>query len=172
MGPTEIALSFTLTIAAITDWREHRIYNKLLAPAFLVALALQIYFKTWTGLKESLIGALIGFLILLIPYFMGGMGAGDVKLLTVIGAFEGARFVVISFLFGAIIGGIISAYLLARRGAFRVTLKRLFLLLPFLSKPENLSIEIHEARQEKFPYGIAIALGSIVAMLTPFQGGL
>lgn len=171
MGPTEVALGFTLSIAAYTDWREHRIYNKLLGPAFLVALFLQTYFKGRTGLKESLIGALVGFVILLIPYFLGGMGAGDVKLLAVIGAFGGAHFVVISFLYGAIIGGIISVALLVRRGALGATLKRFLLLFSLLSKPENLSEDMQNARKEKFPYGIAIALGTVVAIFLSFPGG-
>ncbi|HVJ48564.1 A24 family peptidase [Desulfitobacterium sp.] len=171
MGPTEVALGFTLSIAAFTDWRERRIYNKLLGPSFLVALFLQTYFKGWAGLRESLIGALIGFAILLIPYFLGGMGAGDVKLLAVIGAFGGARFVIISFLYGAIIGGFISTILLVHRGALWVTLKRFLLLLPFLTKPENLSEDMRNAQKENFPYGIAIALGTVLAMFVPFQGG-
>lgn len=171
MGPTEVVLGFTLSIAAFTDWREHRIYNKLLGPAFLVAIFLQTFFNGWVGLKESLIGALVGFGILLIPFFLGGMGAGDVKLLAVIGAFGGAHFVITSFLYGAIIGGGISAVLLVRRGALGATLKRFLLLLPFLSKPENLSEDMQNARKEKFPYGIAIVLGTVVAIFLPFPGG-
>ena len=33
-------------------------------------------------------GLLVGFLILLIPYLLGGMGAGDVKLMAAIGAID------------------------------------------------------------------------------------
>lgn len=138
MGLNDIALTLTLGIAAFTDFREHRIYNKLLVPAFGLAILLQIYFQGWIGLQQSLFGALIGFLILLIPYLLGGMGAGDVKLLAVIGAFGGAAFVLTSFLYGALVGGIISVGLLARRG--------------------------FKASKEKFPYGIAIALGTLFAM--------
>lgn len=171
MGPIEIALGFTLSIAAFTDWREHRIYNKLLGPAFLIALFLSVLTNGWTGLKGSLFGALIGFGILLIPYLLGGMGAGDVKLLAVIGTFGGPHFVVSSFLYGALLGGFISAGLLVRRGAFWITIKRFLLLLPFLTKPESLSEEMRSARQEKFPYGIAIVLGTVLTMIIPFQGG-
>lgn len=168
---TDVALGFTLSIAAFTDWREHRIYNKLLGPAFLVALFLQTYLRGGLGLKESLFGALVGFGILLIPYFLGGMGAGDVKLLAVIGAFGGTHFVIVSFLYGAIIGGFISIALLLRRRALGDTLKRFFLLLPFLTSPQNLSEDMQNAHKEKFPYGIAIALGTVIAMFIPFPGG-
>lgn len=138
MGLNEVALALTLGVAAFTDFREHRIYNKLLGPAFVSAIVMQIYFKGWAGLQQSLFGALLGFIILLIPYLLGGMGAGDVKLLAVIGAFGGAHFVFTSFLYGAIVGGIISAVLIARRGL--------------------------KALKEKFPYGIAIALGTLLAL--------
>ncbi|WP_425801573.1 prepilin peptidase [Desulfitobacterium sp. Sab5] len=165
MGLNDAALALTISIAAFTDFREHRIYNKLLGPAFVMAIALQIYFKGWIGLRESLFGAFIGFLILLIPYFLGGIGAGDVKLLAVIGAFGGVHFVITSFLYGAIVGGIISVILLARRGALYSTLHRflLFYLLRIKIDPQNKQAD--EAQKEKFPYGIAITIGTLLAML-------
>lgn len=170
MGLNEVALGLTLSIAAYTDWREHRIYNKLLGPAFLFALILQASSGGLIGIKMSLIGAILGLSLLLLPYFLGGMGAGDVKLLAVIGAFGGPDFVFYSFLYGAIIGGIISVVLLARRKALGVTLKRFFLLLPFFTKPQFLTDDMKEARQAKFPYGIAIVLGTILAFVLPLGG--
>lgn len=165
MGLNDVALGLTLGIAAFTDFREHRIYNKLLGPAFAVAILLQIYFKGWLGLKNSIIGALVGFLILLIPYLLGGIGAGDVKLLAVIGAFGGAKFVITGFLYGAIIGGIISAILLARRGSLRTTLYSFPLISPLSGKFIIQNNQLQEAQRERFPYGIAIAIGTILAML-------
>lgn len=171
MGVNEVALGLTIGIAAFTDWSEHKIYNKLLVPAFCVALLIQTFQGGLSGLIGSLIGATIGFAILLLPYFMGGMGAGDVKLLAVIGAFGGALFVFTSFLYGAIIGGLISAFLLARRKALGNTLKHFLLFLPILQQPQNFSEAMINARQEKFPYGIAIALGTLIALFLPLGGG-
>lgn len=170
MGLNEVAFGLTLSIAAYTDYREHRIYNKLLGPAFLFALILHTKNGGFSGIKMSLTGALLGFCLLLLPYFLSGMGAGDVKLLAVIGAFGGANFVFETFLYGAIIGGIISAVLLARRKALVVTLKRFLLILPFLTKPQFLTDGMREARQEKFPYGIAIVLGTVLAFFFPLGG--
>ena len=107
MGVNEVALGLTLGIAVFTDWREHKIYNKLLVPAFFTALLLHTFQGGISGLTSSLLGAGMGFVLLLLPYLMGGMGAGDVKLLAVIGAFGGAPFVLTSFLYGAVIGGIV-----------------------------------------------------------------
>lgn len=170
MSLNEIALGLTLSIAAYTDWNEQRIYNKLLGPAFLSALMLHTYSGGITGLKLSLYGTFLGFILLLLPYFLGGMGAGDVKLLAVIGAFGGPDFVGHSFLFGAIIGGIISAALLLRRKALGVTLKRFLLILPLFSKLSFLKEDMREVHQEKFPYGIAIVLGTVLAFFFPLGG--
>ena len=171
MGANEVALGFTLGIAAFTDWREHKIYNKLLIPAFFIALLLQTFQAGISGLTSSLLGAATGFVLLFLPYLMGGMGAGDVKLLAVIGAFGGAPFVFISFLYGAIIGGLISVFLLTRRKAFGNTFKHFLLFLPTLQKPQHIRETMEIARQEKFPYGIAIALGTLIAMFLPLGGG-
>lgn len=171
MGVNVVALGLTLSIAVVTDWREHKIYNKLLVPAFFTALLLHTFQGGISGLTSSLIGAVIGFSLLLLPYFMGGMGAGDVKLLAVIGAFGGATFVFTSFLYGAIIGGLISLFMLARRKAQGNTLKHFLLFLPIQNKPQNSSEVMNGARQEKFPYGIAIALGTVIALFLPLGGG-
>ena len=171
MGVNEVALGFTLGIAVFTDWRKHKIYNKLTIPAFFLALLLHTYQEGGAGLTNSLFGATIGFVLLLLPYLMGGMGAGDVKLLTVIGAFGGVSFVLTSLLYGAVIGGLISVFLLARRNVLGNTLKHFLLFLPILQKPEHISEALNNSRQEKFPYGIAIALGTLIAMFSPLGGG-
>lgn len=170
MGVNEIALGITLGIAVYTDWCEHKIYNRLLVPAFLIAILLHTFQGGFSGLTTSLMGASVGFVLLLLPYLMGGMGAGDVKLLAVIGAFGGASFVFTSFLYSAVIGGLISTFLLARRKALGFTLKQLLLLISMPGKLQNVRTA-NDARREKFPYGIAIALGTLLTLFIPIGGG-
>ena len=171
MGVNEVALGLTLGIAAFTDWREHKIYNILLVPAFFIALLLHLLKAGFSGLTTSLLGATIGFALLLLPYLTGGMGAGDVKLLTVIGAFGGPYFLITSFLYSAVIGGLISIFLLSRRKVLRNTLKHFMFFLPIIYKPQHLSEAMNKVRQEKFPYGIAIALGTLITLFIPLGGG-
>ena len=170
MGVNEVALGLTLSIAALTDWREQKIYNKLLIPAFLFALVIHTFQSGLSGFTSSLMGAFIGFVLLLLPYILGGMGAGDVKLLAVIGAFGGSSFVLTSFLYGAIIGGLISVLLLARRKVLGNALKDIMLIYPLLQKRLISSEVINDDRHEKFPYGIAIVLGTLALLLT--SGGV
>lgn len=171
MGLNEIALGLTLGFAVFTDWREQKIHNKLLVPAFIIALLLHSFQGGISGLTSSLSGAAIGFVLLILPYLMGGVGAGDVKLLAVIGAFGGAFFVLTSFLYGAVIGGLVSVFLLARRRALGNGLKHLLYFFPIQLKPQHFSESMNNARQEKFPYGIAISLGTLIALFMPLGGG-
>ncbi|MHB8126911.1 MAG: A24 family peptidase [Desulfitobacteriaceae bacterium] len=163
----ELAFGLTLGIAAWTDWQQRKIYNILLGPAFLIALSLQVWQKGWTGVWLSLAGSLVGLALLIIPYFLGGMGAGDVKLLGVIGAFGGVHFVITSFIYGALLGGIVSLVILIRRHALITTLKQVFLLLPIIKKPQYLSEALRNTCEEKFPYGIVLVIGTIVACFLP-----
>ncbi len=170
MGLAEIGLGLTIGFAIWTDWRKQKIYNALLIPAFLLALGIQASQHGWLGLKEGLLGAGVGFFLLLIPYLLGGMGAGDVKFLAVIGAFGGPRFVLTAFLYGAVCGGVISAVLLARRKALGATVRRFLLMAPFLTNPKDLAEDVRSARQEKFPYGIALGVGAFLALFLPLRG--
>lgn len=165
MGINELALTMTLGLASYSDWRERKIYNRLLLPAFILALCLNTWEKGFSGLAASLTGAGVGLALLIIPFFLGGMGAGDVKFLGVVGAFGGTAFVFYAFLCGAVIGGVFSAVLLARRRALVPTLIKFLLTMPFWSKPKHLQESISSAGEEKFPYGLALALGTLAAML-------
>jgi len=170
MEAKELVLGVTLVLACWTDWREHKIYNKLLIPALGAALALSFWSGGWAGLARSLWGVGVGFSLLLIPYFLGGIGAGDVKLLAVIGAFGGPRFVVTACLYGAVGGGIIAAALLVRRRALWATVKHFVLFLPLFARWQDLSASVWAARQEKFPYGVALAAGAVLALALPLKG--
>lgn len=93
---TEIATTavlsslFTLlAIAIATDIKSNRIPNLLLAPALSFALLLQTLIAGPSGLLAALGGLCVGLAMLMPLYAMGGMGAGDVKLLGVVGSFLG-----------------------------------------------------------------------------------
>jgi Flp pilus assembly protein protease CpaA len=104
-----------LITSAITDVREHRIYNWATYSAFLWALAInlaasllssdegalnQAYNRATTlspellggvGIGQCLAGASLCFLITMFGYHLSGRGAGDVKLATAIGALLGVH---------------------------------------------------------------------------------
>ncbi|WP_174730739.1 A24 family peptidase [Mesobacillus harenae] len=162
-------LIILLTTCVITDWRERKIYNKVLFPFLVIALAYHIITGGWIGLADTLTGTVVGFSILLIPYFMGGMGAGDVKLLAVIGALKGTGFVLMTALYMGIIGGIIGILVLLFRSGAKARL--LHFAFMFIGVKHGVKFPFtmdKEALKTTYPYGIAIAAGAIIAIsVTP-----
>jgi len=60
-------------------------------------------------------GCAIGYSILIIPYKVGGLCAGDVKLLAVFGSIVGLHLIIPVFVYGALLGGVISLYKMLRK---------------------------------------------------------
>lgn len=148
--------------AAVWDLREHKIPNGLTLAGILGGLILHFYTAGWQGLFFSLQGAVAGLLFLFFPFAWGGMGAGDVKLLTAIGALGGVGFAATVALAMGIVGGIMAAAIMFWQGALGSIVKRLlydgyrvFLGLPPAGKSSGLA----------FPYGVAIALGACITLM-------
>ncbi|SET06015.1 prepilin peptidase CpaA [Oceanobacillus limi] len=159
----DIFLFIILAICVTTDLKSRMIYNNVIYPALLMTFIFHFATGGWDALSHSFIGFLIGFGLLLIPYFMGGMGAGDVKLLGLIGALKGGAFVFQSFLYTAIVGAIMAIIIiLIRRGM----LKSLLYFIASLKSGVVLKGGISKGSlTATYPYGVAIAAGTVVSMV-------
>jgi len=89
IGFPEIYLSVILVFAGIIDYKKQKIPNYLTFPTVITALIYHFFLNGMNGVGFSLGGMFAGIALLIIPYAMGGMGAGDVKLLGAIGSFVG-----------------------------------------------------------------------------------
>ncbi|MDF9406929.1 MAG: Type IV leader peptidase family protein [Pelotomaculum sp. PtaB.Bin013] len=156
---------FLLTVTCLcTDLAKRKIYNFVLLPAVLVALGYHLYTGGLPQVILSLEGLSLGLALLLIPHLMGGIGAGDVKFLAAIGALKGPSFIFITFLAGAIAGGILAIFYLVRNKKLLFTIKKLF--LPFtvgFSFFQSYHTDSEVDQSSTIPYGAAIALGSAIA---------
>ncbi|ALC91910.1 hypothetical protein AM500_20530 [Bacillus sp. FJAT-18017] len=165
-----ILLFLLLIICVVTDIRERRIYNKVLIPFLMVAFFVNAIAGGLGGIGDTVVGLLVGLAILLIPYLMGGMGAGDVKLLAVIGALMGYQFVLFSALYMAFAGGIFAFLIIFFRKGAKQRLKGIYLFLIGLLKGLNIPLyQDSETMKITYPYGVAIAVGAIIQL---FQGGI
>ena len=70
-----VVLAFT---GAIQDARSRRIPNSLNYFGLVAALLVRLFMIGWPGLKDGLVGALLGGGLFFILFIAGGMGAGDV----------------------------------------------------------------------------------------------
>src|SRR3982750_4040474 len=98
-------VSAVLVEAAVIDGRQLRVPNWLTYHFALGGLAL----AAWTGglpaLGWALTGLAVGLALLLPLYAIGGMGAGDVKLLAGVGAWMGPVVTAWAFAASAMVGG-------------------------------------------------------------------
>ena len=161
----DFILIIVLLICLITDIKSRKIYNKILLPSLIAALLLNIFNFGLNGLVDSVLGLLLGFGILLIPYLMGGMGAGDVKLLSVIGAFKGPMFVFTTAIYMALVGGLIGIIIALYKSGFLRKLKNWRLALSSMKYGLSMFVPSKDSMKKTFPYGVAIVAGAFLSFL-------
>jgi prepilin peptidase CpaA len=160
-------VSAVLLTAAVTDLRSQRIPNWLTFPAFLLGLAYHAGQQGMQGVFFSLEGAAAGIALLLVPYLMGGMGAGDAKLMGAVGSLLGPKMVLTAFLFTAIVGGAYAILVLAQKKLLRDFLSRCRAILTLAVLTRRLP-DLPATKAPACPplrYGLAIALGTLIAIL-------
>ncbi len=160
-----LLLVLILVIASITDLARHKVYNWLTFPAMGLGLGLNMFYQGFPGLWAGLAGLLVGGIIFFPAFFWGGMGAGDIKLMAVVGAFTGWVFVLNAALYAALAGGVIAIIILIIKRDLWKTLKKIgrFFrsLIIFKLEPEPLS------KKYPMPYAVVIALGTLAAYYLP-----
>ena len=150
-----------LGIAVVSDLRRHRIPNFLVVLGLALGLAGQAYAGGVSGLTDGTLGLLIGFAIFLPLYAMGGMAAGDVKLMAMVGAFLTPSGALWAALFSLIAGGLCGFLIVLVRGQLLQTLSRYGLMLRARA---YLAPAADEVAGKPFPYSVAILLGALASL--------
>lgn len=121
----------------------------------------------YLGIIQSLAGWALGFFPFYIVFRKKGIGAGDVKLMAMVGTLGGVKILMLSYLYTSLIGFLMACYTLFQAGQIRngfLKSLQLFLRLfrisykPVLSTNSEIVLTI--------PYGAAIAAGSYIAYFT------
>jgi prepilin peptidase CpaA len=162
-------VSITLVVAAVIDGLKLKVPNWLTFPMIIsgwVYSAAFSPFAGWEGLLYSVVGTVVGLALLLPAYAIGGMGAGDVKLLAGVGAWVWGTATLYAFALSAIFGGVIAILMIVvRRSWFKHQGQFWMICNEILTvrDPEKLSAIAAERKSSMLllPYGIPIAIGSI-----------
>jgi prepilin peptidase CpaA len=158
-----IFLCGILIVSAGIDFRRQKIPNLITYPSMVIALCFHGTMRGVDGLLFSLVGLVVGVSIFLLPYLMGGMGAGDAKLMGAVGGMIGAKGVLFAFVCTAIVGGVYALVLVLihgtqYKGYFKkqmTTLVAFILTRKYFPDP----IQVGQNRP-RLCYGLAIALGT------------
>jgi prepilin peptidase CpaA len=161
-------------VGAATDVWKFRVYNILTIPLILSGIAYHCVTNQWSGFANSLLGTAFGISVLLVPYILGLMGGGDVKLLAGLGAWLGLPLTAAVFVASALIAGGYALALIVIRGKIRenwAMLKlicyRLATLGVYLGKEdlvESMTMS-PDRRLRVIPFGAMVPLGIIGAII-------
>lgn len=162
-----IALVAVALVASWFDLRERRVPNWLTVGGLVIALLL----RAPGGLGEvglGLAGAGICFALALSFFLLGGLGGGDVKLLTTVGAFLGPVQIWTALFVMAIAGGLMALVVIVKNGAVRQTMANLHtILLSFGRKSfrgwkgEGSAVTLETPGVLSVPYAVAISAGAL-----------
>lgn len=162
-------VTITLIVAAVIDGLKLKVPNWITFPmiisGWIYSAALSPY-AGWEGLWLSLIGTAVGLALLLPAYAIGGMGAGDVKLLAGVGAWMWGTVTFFAFAVSALVGGVIAVGMVLYKRSWAKHRDQFWNILNEIATvkdPEKLAEIAAERKPRMFllPYGIPIAIGSI-----------
>jgi prepilin peptidase CpaA len=168
-----------LLIAAASDIRSRRIPNWAVAGGMLCGLGLhavapsgQGLFSFWwggLGIGSALLGLLAGLALFLPLRAMRVLGAGDVKLLAMVGAWVGPQLVVVTTLLTLLAGGVMAVVMMFATGSGRRVMNSVRLLLT------TSLLGVHTGRLTpmdatltsgvRLPYAVAIAAGTLAQVV-------
>ena len=143
-----------------TDGRFLRIPNVVTYPTMLVGLVFGVLEGfpggLFTGgLIDHVAAIILAFAFSYPFYAAGGLKAGDAKLLMAIGAVRGTSFLLVSAVYGALLGGVLAVGFIAFRR-----------LRPAGGEAASMS----KVMKSSMPYGIALALGGLLALALEAAG--
>lgn len=178
--PAVVVSVFTL-VSAATDARKLKIYNVVTFPLMFLGLAYHCWASYlahdgnfWVGGLLSAAGLAFGFFILLLPYVMGGMSAGDVKLMMAIGAWLGLPLTVYVVIVSFLAAGGFSLFKIVWHGSLvktwqhlQIMWHRIVAFWQYLSAEENIEDVLKEenARKRVIPFGVMLAIGVVVVTI-------
>lgn len=163
-------VGYALSVAAV-DTLRHRIPNWLTVSAAGVGLLLGALTHGAAGLIWATEGMLVGFLLLLPLYLLGGFGAGDVKAFAAAGSLLGAQGVALATICTLLIGGIGALGVLLAAGGIAAVQSMLgrwtfrAYVLCSTGRSQDIEPPPGDPARRRFPYGIAIACGIAASLL-------
>ena len=119
------------------------------------------------GIGQAVAGCLVGCGLFLPFFVLGGMGAGDVKLLAALGAWLGPSTIVFVALYGAVAGGVMAVGVSLAQGYLMQMVKNLWGCLIFwriAGLQPMPGLTLRTASSPRLPYALPISAGAVAAL--------
>lgn len=177
IAPTVMSILCALLLVAVwNDVKQYRIPNKLVFVGAALGLLLNSVLPEGQGfvsdapgaigLLKALAGLGVGLAIMLPLYILRAMGAGDVKLMAMVGAFLGPQATIGAILLTFAIGGAMSLLFAVKHKSLARLLSNVSTMLKtsafkILFFNEIPTLDPAAVSAGRLPYGVAIAAGTI-----------
>ncbi len=172
------ALIALLLAATVMDMRTRRIPNALVVSGMVIALAFHavapagegLFASPWgsIGVVQSLLGLAAGLALFLPLYLFRALGAGDVKLLAMVGAWLGAPLLIGAAVLTLLAGGVMALLVMAFSRTSRQVLANVrFLLTTALIGAQSgrlAGLDAPAAGSVRLPYAVAILVGTVAQL--------
>lgn len=165
---TSRAIAIAISLAAcMTDIKSRRIPNWLTFGSAAAA----VLFHAVTGGSGGLLAAgggwVLGLALFLLPFALGGLGGGDVKLVAALGAWLGPGMTIWLVLYTGIAGGVAALVVATARGYLATALRNIWLLLAHwrVSGVRPLAeVSLAGSSGPRLAYAVPIFIGTVVTV--------
>lgn len=165
-------LGFLLVAAAWQDCYRRRIPNAIVFPGAMLALVLHSLLPDGLGPVQALAGLGVGLAAMLPLYLLRSLGAGDVKLMAMAGAFLGLRGAIGAVLLTWLAGMLLAVLVALRSGVLARAGRNLRIIVQAfgakLAAAEGPTFDARADSAARFPYSVAIALGSATSLVLKY----
>jgi prepilin peptidase CpaA len=168
--PREYIVIVALVIglaACVTDVRTRRIPNLLTFGAAALGLVAHSAFSGFDGFLTGAAGWLAGAGLFLPFFLLGGMGAGDVKLLAALGAWLGPRDAFWLAVYASLAGGAMAIAVALAHGYLRTAFGNVYRLLAYwcLVGPRPLpTMTLERTEGPRLAYALPIFAGTVTTL--------
>ncbi len=157
-------------LACVFDLRTRRIPNALTFGGAAVALLYAVASRGFDGLLASLEGWGVGLALFLPMFLLGGMGAGDVKLLACLGAWVGPLGAFWVAIYSMLAGGVMGIVVVLATGYARQAAANIWMLLNYWRvmgvSAASSELTLANGRGPRLPYRRdSIAAGAVAMIL-------
>ena len=167
MPMKNILLIIFIVLCVVYDIKFRKVPNIFTFTATVAGVFLNIFLSGFSSFPSSLAGIAVGFVMFFPFYFLGGMGAGDVKFMMAAGSIIGYRSCFFSGLYGSVLAGIAAVIVLTVKGKLIKTMIKLYnSLLVFLVLRNRDSLKFEKEEIKPFAYTIFLSAGIILEFIS------
>ncbi len=152
-----------LAVSLVTDLWRGLVYNWVTLPAAAMGLVLAGLRFGAPGLLSSGLGLVIGGGVFLLPFLLGAVGGGDVKLMAALGSLVGPVLVLKTALYACVLGGAVALGVMARQGGLGRNLRDLAAFFTALVTPGQRPAAPRSLGLPPIPFAACIAVGFLWA---------